>query len=314
LNKSSPSIPEQLASAGVSVFERGWLSANNIVVQGDGPTALVDTGYWTHAEQTLALVDHALSGHPLDLILNTHLHSDHCGGNAALQKRYPNATTLIPPGHSSHVADWNPVALTYEPTGQHCPQFNFDAVLTPGTTIRLGPLDWQIHAAKGHDPHSIVLFQEDHRLLISADALWENGFGVVFPELEGISAFEEVAETLSLIEELNPLTVIPGHGPIFQDTKEALQRAQNKLDYFVKNPVKHHRHGLKVLIKYKLLEWQSIEFDQLLDWSVNTTYLQAAMPSKGTDRRSDTTWILDLLSELQQSKALTIENNVIHNC
>jgi glyoxylase-like metal-dependent hydrolase (beta-lactamase superfamily II) len=112
LNKNSPSIPEQLASAGVSVLERGWLSANNIVIQGDGPTALVDTGYWTHAEQTLALVDHALSGDPLDLILNTHLHSDHCGGNAAVQKRYPNATTLIPPGHSSHVANWNPVALT----------------------------------------------------------------------------------------------------------------------------------------------------------------------------------------------------------
>jgi hypothetical protein len=33
-------------------------------------------------------------------------------------------------------------------------------------------------------------------VLISADALWENGFGVVFPELEGDDAFAIVAATL----------------------------------------------------------------------------------------------------------------------
>ena len=37
---------------------------------------------------------------PLDLLLNTHLHSDHCGGNAALQARHPGVRTLIPPGQA----------------------------------------------------------------------------------------------------------------------------------------------------------------------------------------------------------------------
>jgi hypothetical protein len=35
-----------------------------------------------------------------------------------------------------------------------------------------------------------VLF-EPQGASISADALWENGFGVVFPELEGADAFEK---------------------------------------------------------------------------------------------------------------------------
>ena len=40
---------------GMQVFERGWLSANNILFTGSGTTTLVDTGYVTHAPQTLAL-------------------------------------------------------------------------------------------------------------------------------------------------------------------------------------------------------------------------------------------------------------------
>ena len=40
----------------ITVFERGWLSSNNILLCGDQATALVDSGYGSHAPQTLALV------------------------------------------------------------------------------------------------------------------------------------------------------------------------------------------------------------------------------------------------------------------
>jgi glyoxylase-like metal-dependent hydrolase (beta-lactamase superfamily II) len=75
------------------VFERGWLSSNNILFIGKGSAALVDTGYCTHAQQTMELVSAALKGRSLDHIVNTHLHSDHCGGNAALQAAYPAVQT-----------------------------------------------------------------------------------------------------------------------------------------------------------------------------------------------------------------------------
>src|SRR5450830_889398 len=87
----------------VVVFERGWLSSNNVLFVGAEETALVDTGYATHAEQTVALVESALGARPLDRVLNTHLHSDHCGGNAALQQRYPGLCTDIPPGEAALV-------------------------------------------------------------------------------------------------------------------------------------------------------------------------------------------------------------------
>src|SRR4051812_16585677 len=47
------------------VFERGWLSSNNILFIGRDGTALVDSGYVTHAQQTVALVTHALQGRRL---------------------------------------------------------------------------------------------------------------------------------------------------------------------------------------------------------------------------------------------------------
>ena len=81
--------PANAGLPGLSVFERGWLSSNNVLIHGAGGGAtLVDTSHCLHAEQSVALVRHALlRAEPqerLVRVLNTHLHSDHCGGNAAL--------------------------------------------------------------------------------------------------------------------------------------------------------------------------------------------------------------------------------------
>ena len=60
-------------------------------------------------------------------------------------------------------------------------------------------LDWQALAAPGHDPHALLLWCEEEGILISGDALWQNGFGVVFPELAGEPGFHDVRATLDLI-------------------------------------------------------------------------------------------------------------------
>ena len=298
--------------ADVTVFERGWLSSNNILIQGRDATALIDTGYVTHAPQTLALVEAALQGRALDRVVNTHLHSDHCGGNAALQARYPALRTLIPPGAAPHVRDWDPQALTYTPTGQNCPQFRFDAVLLPGSEIRLGDRLWQVHAAPGHDPHSVILFEPASRLLVSADALWERGFGVVFPELEGFDAFDAVAQTIDLIEALAPAQVIPGHGAVFSGVTEAIARARERLAGFVASPEKHIRHAAKVLLKFKLLEMQTQEFASFVAWAQNTPYfaLIAQRHFAGADFAQ---WIDALIEDLIRAGAAAREGSVIRN-
>lgn len=311
---TSAQISCELRQLGITVFERGWLSSNNILIEGAESTALVDSGYCTHASQTLALVQQALQTRPLDLLLNTHLHSDHCGGNAALQSAYPQMRTLIPPGQVAAVSNWDAEALTHAPTGQICPAFKIQGVLNPGETIQLGDVHWEIHAARGHDPHSVIFFEPAGRILISADALWENGFGVVFPELEDIDAFDEVADTLTLIEALKPSIVIPGHGAIFVNVDDALRRARSRLDQFVEHPEKHRRHALKVLIKFKLLEWQSVNVQDLFNWYVKTPYISTIerRTSKLEESQLHTAFTA-LIIELAKSGALRQEGDCISN-
>ena len=296
----------------MALFERGWLSANSIIFQGRHGTAIVDTGYHSHGAQTVELVRAALGGRPLERILNTHLHSDHCGGNAALQSAWPEAQTAIPPGLAAHVRDWDPYALSYTPTGQECPRFEIDGVLQPGSEIPLGDRFWQVHAAPGHDPHAVLLFEPQERLLISADALWANGFGVVFPELEGESAFAEVGATFDVIESLQPRLVLPGHGPMFNDVARALDVARRRLEGFMQDPRKHALYAAKVLLKYKLLEWQQTTLGYVCSWGEGTPYFCMLHENYFADQ-SRHAWLESLADELVRSGAARREGEVLLN-
>lgn len=298
---------------GIRVLERGWLSANNVILDaGEEPAAVVDTGYWTHSAQTVALVRQALGQRGLGQILNTHLHSDHCGGNAALRSAYPTSKTLIPPGQAPHVANWDAEALTYAPTGQHCPAFSFDDLLVPGKEILLGGRRWQIHAAPGHDQHSVILFEPSTRTLISADALWENGFGVVFAELEGERAFDEVADTLDLIERLDAACVIPGHGSVFGNAQAALGRARSRLESFVQSPRKHAAHAAKVLLKFKLLEVQRMQPAEMTTWAQGTRYFRQ-VHGRHFAELPFAAWLEEMAAQLVRSGAARSEDGLLVN-
>jgi glyoxylase-like metal-dependent hydrolase (beta-lactamase superfamily II) len=301
------SIPQP---SGFYFFERGWLSSNNILLVDDEKTALIDTGYVTHADQTLALVQSHLVGRPLDKIINTHLHSDHCGGNARLQAAYPAVQICIPPGHFDAVMQWDVDLLTYKATGQQCPRFVPHHVLQPGSTFESGLFTWEVHAAPGHDTHSVVLFEPQQGKLISADALWANGFGVVFPELEGQDAFSEVSSTLDLIQNLDAKAVYPGHGSAFVDVKSAIDRARRRLDQFVSQPEKHQAYGAKVLLKFKLMEFQSLPLVEFLAWAAQTPYLQLMHQHSDLEISP---WILSIVQQLVASGAARIDDEVLCN-
>lgn len=299
----------------LAVFERGWLSSNNVLLHGrDGEGAtLVDTSHCLHAALTEALVRRALRpGERLASIVNTHLHSDHCGGNAALARAF-DARITIPPGDADAVAQWDEDRLTYRLTAQRCERFSADALLRPGESLTVGTRSWQALAAPGHDPHSLILFDAHDGVLISADALWENGFGVVFPELDGVAAFDDVATVLDLIGSLGVRTVVPGHGAPFDDVASALQRARSRLDGFRADPARHARHGIKALTKYHLLEVGSQPLPQLRDWFETTPIVQQVWRRLGCPDGTPVAWGERLLAELAASAALVLRDGVAFN-
>jgi glyoxylase-like metal-dependent hydrolase (beta-lactamase superfamily II) len=303
-----------LLPSGVTVLERGWLSSNCVVLQGQGGAghALVDSGYCTHAPQTLVLLHATLQCQPLALLVNTHLHSDHCGGNAALQAAHPGLRTFIPPGHAQQVQQWDLQALSYVPTGQQCPRFGFDDVLLPGSEITLGQQRWQVHAAPGHDAHAVILFEPESRTLISGDALWERGFGVVFPELDGEEGFDEMAGTLDVVQALRPALVVPGHGAPFSDVAQALAVARERLNGFVANPARHARYAAKVLLKFKLLEAQHMARTALVAWASTTPY--CAVLFRTHFAAQDCAQVVDeLVADLVRAQAARVEGDSVFN-
>ena len=163
----------------VQVIERGWLSANNIVLHAQDETVVVDSGYVAHAPQTLDLLEHALAGKTLARLVNTHCHSDHMGGNAAIQKKF-HCRTSIPKGEAPLIDRWDQRELILSAADQRAERFAYDDTFGGGDTLAMGEYEWQVLAAPGHDTHAVMFYSPETRVLISGDALWENGFGAVF--------------------------------------------------------------------------------------------------------------------------------------
>jgi glyoxylase-like metal-dependent hydrolase (beta-lactamase superfamily II) len=243
---------------------------------------VVDTGFSVHAAQTLALVDHALAGQALGRIVNTHLHSDHCGGNHALQRR-GGVQTWIPAPSMAAVGRWDEAALSYRLTDQPCPRFLADHALVAGETIALGEASWQIHAAPGHDMDAVMLFEPQTRTLIAGDALWEQRLAIIFPELLGEDGFGPTRATLSLIERLRPRAVIPGHGRPFCDVAQALAASRERVAAFERQPERHAQHAARALLMFHLLEVRQAGFDELVDWMCRTPIYRTVARRAGLD-------------------------------
>lgn len=309
----------------LKVLQRDWLSSNNVVMT-TGLTAVVDTGYDLHSEQTVALVHQALQGQPLHQIVNTHLHSDHCGGNAALQAAWPAAQTWVPEGAWSAVSAWDEDQLTYRLTGQTCRPFRAQQALRAGQTVQLGRHDWQIHATPGHDPDAVVLFEPTQRVLISGDALWRNRIAVLFPELDDRAGFAPALATLDQLEALDPLWVIPGHGAPFgrhepqgageapiDAIADALSIARRRLRSLAADPAAHARHAARVLTMFHLMEHRRQPREQIERWFAATPLARQSGIQRhlGSDPQAVAAAILDGL--VRDGALAAIDDLVVWN-
>lgn len=182
-------------------------------------------------------------------------------------------------GEAEVVDSWDESRLLFKATGQNCPRFQRTGSVEAGAILSLGGKPWQVIAAPGHDPVAVILYQSDLMLLVSADSLWQNGFGVVYPELDGVAGFSDVRCTLNRISALDVAWVIPGHGAPFEDVGESLHRAYRRFDGVVQNPERHALHAAKVLVKFHLMEMRQQSIRALWVW-LNRTPLIGVMHAR----------------------------------
>ncbi len=249
------------------VFVRDWLSANNIVLRSTDGHVLIDSGYVKHAPLTLGLLasGRGLGAEPLARLINTHCHADHIGGNAAIQARY-GCTIELPAAEAPAIARWDQKALLLDYADQECDRFSVDVELHPDTTQVWGDLGWQLLAAPGHRMEALVFYNSEHRILISGDALWQNGYGFVMPPSLDPDALPAARDTLNLIAALDVRVVIPGHGEPFTDVAAALDRAYHRTAAFEADEARLALYGLKALLAFSLLSRQRLALADLPDY------------------------------------------------
>jgi len=258
------------------VLERGWLSANNILGLDGDEASLIDTGYVTHAPQTVALVREALGGRRLARIINTHSHSDHIGGNAALQRAF-GCAIHVPEGMAAWVADWDEEALLLSTADQAAEPFRIDATLAAGQRFVFGELEWQALAAPGHDDACLIFHAPEARLLISADALWREGFGILFSEVMGSGGgIAKARATLEAIARLPVDAVLPGHGAPFVEVEEALAAAFARLRAFEEDGSRMARNAIRAGITFRLLAERRVSLEWLVGQMAEVPLYQAA--------------------------------------
>jgi glyoxylase-like metal-dependent hydrolase (beta-lactamase superfamily II) len=262
----------------VRVLERGWLSSNNIVFLDGERAALIDSGYVSHAAQTVALLEHALAGRRLTQLLNTHSHSDHIGGNAAVAAAF-GCQVIVPAGIDATIAEWNEDALLPSPLGQSAARFRHDATIADKDEIELGGLNWRAIAVPGHDMDALAFYNAERRILISGDALWRNGFGVIFSELLGHpddgGGLKATRDTLDLLARLPIDVVIPGHGAPFNEIDDAFTCAYQRLATFEHSVERLARHALKVILAFAMLERRQLPRNDLPAFLASLSFCQS---------------------------------------
>lgn len=297
----------------IQLLERGWLSSNNVLFfEGDSAT-LVDSGYVGHAPQTVALVKSALAARRvpgnLGRLINTHSHSDHIGGNAALQAAF-GCKIVIPAGIERMVAEWDTDAMLLDAAKQRGERFAHDAVIEANSEIEMGGLTWQALPAPGHDMEALIYYCPEKRILISGDALWQDGFGIIFGELMGRGdALPATRGTLERIGRLAVDIVIPGHGPAFADFDDALERAFKRLALFEADGTRMGRNAVRACFIFNLLDLERLREDELAAYLKSVRLFDSVNQSMlGFSDAGFAEWLLD---ELLRSRSIEVRGGWI---
>jgi glyoxylase-like metal-dependent hydrolase (beta-lactamase superfamily II) len=330
--------------AGIQVLERGWLSSNNILLYDGDRATLIDAGYVGHAAQTLELVKSALAGRrrefakhcfapapvgddaasprapnrgqrsevKLTRLINTHSHSDHIGGNATLKAAFA-CDILIPAGIEKMVAEWDAEALLLEPACQRADRFAHDGVIENHAALEMGGMTWQALPAPGHDMSALVYYCAERRILISGDALWNDGFGIIFGELMGKDdALPATRRTLEMIAGLAVDVVIPGHGAPFVDVPEALQRAFQRLAAFETDGTRMGRNAVRACFTFNLLDMQRLKEDDLPAYLKSVPFFDTV--NQRVLKLSDDDFASWLLGDLLRARAVEVKDGWILPC
>jgi hydroxyacylglutathione hydrolase len=243
----SPDLPPWL-----HFLEIGFPSAN-LIVTGEGQRVLFDPGYGSDlARTTAALTEAGIDASGLDLIVNTHWHSDHVGGNAGLQSRY-GIPVAAARSDAEAVNACRPDACLSEWLDQPVEQYLVARVLEPGDEVVAGHAAWQVLATPGHTPSHLSFYQPEEEVVVLGDAVHANDVGWINLALDGVAAIDAALQTVETLAQLPVRVALPGHGPAIGDPPAAFGSAHSRYERMRADPQRAGWHACKRIFAFALM-------------------------------------------------------------
>jgi glyoxylase-like metal-dependent hydrolase (beta-lactamase superfamily II) len=254
-------------------IQRGYLNGNHFVYRSASPI-LIDTGYisdFNETEELLKKLGADIS--KVSLIVNTHTHCDHIGGNRIIQEKSGCDIALHKVGKyfMDTKDDWSTWWRYYN---QEAEFFNCSISLKEGDIITIGPNEFKVIYTPGHASDGIVLYNAREKILISSDTLWENDMAVMTLRVEGSRALFHMQDSLQKLEALDVKEVYPGHGEPFRDMRKAIQKSKDKIEKYLHDRDKLADDLLKKIMVYTILMKKTISDKDFFQYLTNTYWFK----------------------------------------
>ena len=254
-------------------IQRGCLNGNHFVYRSKSPI-LIDTGYISDFDETEKLITKlGVTLSDISLIVNTHTHCDHIGGNQIIQQKSGCDIALHKVGRFfiDTQDDWSTWGRYYN---QEADFFKCTTTLEDGDIIAIGPHEFQVVYTPGHASDGIVLYNSQEKILISSDTLWENDTAVMTLRVEGSMALFHMQESLQKLDSLDVKRVYPGHGRPFSDIKKAILKSKEKIERCLIDRDIIGNDLIKKIIVYTLLMKKAIKENDLFPYLMDTHWFK----------------------------------------
>lgn len=290
--------------AWVTFKPRPFPDANLLLVHGRQP-ALVDSGFVGHAHETAAWA-RAHTPH-VALVVNTHWHSDHVGGNALLQAIGAGIAASAPDAQA--IARRDPGCCVAEYLDQPVAPYTVDLPLDDGQIVRLGDADREVLRTPGHSPGHLSLWQPDERLLVAGDALSDYDVGWVNRALDGPDAAATALASRERLANLEARVLLPSHGPIPANPTAAFATALRRAQRLVDDPAGTVWHAARRIFAFALMIRDGIPIDEVDPYLHARVWLTDA--ARLLDKTSEAL-AAELIDTMLRSGAITLRDKRLH--
>ncbi|MFJ7185054.1 MBL fold metallo-hydrolase [Lysinibacillus xylanilyticus] len=297
-----------MKNSNIIFFERTFPSANMILIKDKFPI-LIDTGFGSDVKATEQLINEAgVSPEELYLIVNTHYHSDHVGGNYHFQAKY-GSRIAAHKWEADLINSVDSEACSAEWLDQPVEPYKVDVKLSDNDEIRTGNNTLKVLHTPGHTLGHISLYEPEKRILFCGDLFHNNDIGWLNIFREGVSAIQRSLESLERLSTLHIEQAYSGHGPQIDNPMASIDSARKRFEKWLTLPEKVSWHACKRIFSFTLIIKNGLAKEEINNYLLNCGWFQDF--ARYSFQRQPEEFIPILLDEMIRSKAASWNENLL---